>query len=387
MDKPKALVITRNLPPYIGGMERLIWHVVNELASDYRLHVIGPSNCKKFLSSTISASEVPIKPLWRFLLETSLKTINSTVRLRPQLIFAGSGLTAPFAWLAARLTGKRCVIYLHGLDIETRHPLYRLFWRPFFRRCDRVLVNSYFTCQLALDAGVSTKRISVLHPGVNLPVLAEANQQRDFFRKQYDLGNAPLMLYVGRITTRKGLANFVQDCLPAIIDKHPDAKLVVVGDEPKHALNHQHGEKQRVCEILAANGLHDRLIFLSEIDDESLKRAYFGSDVLIFPIQDRPNDHEGFGMVALEAAAHGLPTVAFAVGGVTDAISEGNSGNLVKPEDTNAFQEKVIERLEDSPSAKAAWVDNAYAFASNFVWPTFGQKLRQFCQADRANST
>ncbi len=43
--RPIALVITRNLPPMVGGMERLVWHIVDELRVDYRAHVIGPQGC------------------------------------------------------------------------------------------------------------------------------------------------------------------------------------------------------------------------------------------------------------------------------------------------------------------------------------------------------
>ena len=42
---PNALIITRNLPPLVGGMERLVWHIVDELREAYRLHVIGPAGC------------------------------------------------------------------------------------------------------------------------------------------------------------------------------------------------------------------------------------------------------------------------------------------------------------------------------------------------------
>ena len=54
---------------------------------------------------------------------------------------------------------------------------------------------------------------------------------------------------------------------------------------------------------------------LARVDDQRLSDAYFAADVMVFPVLDLPGDVEGFGMVAVEAAAHGLPTVAFAVGG------------------------------------------------------------------------
>ena len=40
--KPRALVLTRNLPPLMGGMERLIWHILDELTPAFELHAVGP---------------------------------------------------------------------------------------------------------------------------------------------------------------------------------------------------------------------------------------------------------------------------------------------------------------------------------------------------------
>lgn len=378
---PTALVITRNLPPLIGGMERLIWHIVDELRPDYQVHVIGPRGCRSHLPPDVTATEVPTKPMPWYLLRTKLAALWQALRRKPSLVLAGSGLTGPFAWLAARLTGARCIVYLHGLDIEVRHPIYRLFWRPFFRHCDRALVNSRFTRQLARDAGVAAERIVILHPGVEIPDATDAERQRAAFREHHDLGNAPLMLYVGRITARKGLAPFVRDILPDVVAAEPDARLIVIGDEPSHALHHQPGERERVLEALQKNGLRSHVLFLKEIGDKALSAAYFAADVLVFPVQERLNDHEGFGMVAVEAAAHGLPTVAFAVGGVTDAISHGISGVLVPPDDTTSFIDAVQDALQAprlNPRRSAC-----RRFAAQFDWPVFGDRLRMVCRGTR----
>ncbi len=380
----RAIVVTRNLPPLVGGMERLVWHIVSELRAEYRVHVIGPAGCGRHLPDGVTASEVPINPMPAYILGTKLAALWQALRLRPQLVVAGSGLTAPFAWLAARFTGARCIVYLHGLDIEARHPIYRMLWRPFFRHCDQVLVNSRFTRQLARSAGIPEKRITVLNPGVDLPDLRDAADQSARFRQTYALGDRPVLLYVGRITARKGLAMFVQDILPQIISERPDARLVVIGDEPGHALHHQSGERQRVTEALASLNLGNRVLFLGDIDDKVLETAYFAADVLVFPVQERSHDHEGFGMVAVEAAAHGLPTVAFASGGVVDAVRDGVSGRLIPAGSGQAFADAVIEivqRLE--PSKRRAACRN---FAEHFTWSSFGKTLRLLCSSSTTES-
>lgn len=369
----RALILTRNLPPLVGGMERLVWHIIDELRADYRLHIVGPIGSKPSLPPGATASEVPLRPLAWFLLYTLFAALWSALRLRPCIVLAGSGLTAPFAWLAARLIGARCIVYLHGLDIEAARAFYRLLWQPFFRRCDRVLVNSQFTQQLAIEAGIQRERIAILHPGVELPDTTDAPRQRAAFRGRYGLGDVPLMLYVGRITTRKGLAVFVRELLPEIIARQPNARLVVIGDEPIYALHHKSGERQRVTATLKVHDLADKVIFLSGIDDANLHAAYFAADVLVFPVQECPNDHEGFGIVAVEAAAHGLPTVAFAAGGVPDAVADGLSGSLIPVGDNQAFTHAVLRELSNPATSKQRTA--RIQFAENFNWQAFGDQL------------
>jgi phosphatidylinositol alpha-1,6-mannosyltransferase len=125
--------------------------------------------------------------------------------------------------------------------------------------------------------------------------------------------------------------------------------------------------------------------FLGELaqDDPELGAAYFAADVLVFPVQKRMYDNEGFGMVAIEAAAHGLPTVAFAVGGVTDAVADNVSGRLVAAGDNEAFSRAVIDHLKNTSSLGNGDITT---FAAKFAWPRFGQRLRLLCRSIRKDS-
>lgn len=312
----RLLLVTRNLPPLVGGMERLVWHVVEALRNEYRVHVVGPVGCAKHLPEDVAATEIPVRPLAWFLFRVGLAALWQGLSFRPTLVFAGSGLTAPFAWMAARLNRCRCAVYLHGLDIEARNPVYRTIWPQFLRRFDLVFVNSRFSRGLAQGIGINEERIRVLHPGVSLPDLSAAKEKRLAFRERYGLGDAPVMLSVGRITARKGLDVFVRHILPDVLQKCPQARLVVIGDEARNALLKGQEVVTGIHQELASQGLTEAALFLGEHnqDDPIITEAYFAADVHIFPVQQRPHDNEGFGMVAIEAAAHGLPTVAIVLG-------------------------------------------------------------------------
>jgi phosphatidylinositol alpha-1,6-mannosyltransferase len=266
------------------------------------------------------------------------------------------------------------MVYLHGLDVCAKHPVYRLIWVPFFRLFNAVIVNSHYTKQLAINAKVPSNRISILHPGVEIPDIGDANTRSFDFRARRNLGEVPVLLYVGRITPRKGLLCFVKNILPHILKEATDAVLVVIGDDPVDALQSSSNERTRVNAVINENGLKSKVHFLGICSDEELDNAYFAADILIFPVQQSTHDIEGFGMVAIEAAAHGLPTVAFSVGGVSDAVSDGSSGNLISPDDNLSFAQAVIRHIKKG--AKSQPKDDCRKFAALFQWNEFGSRLR-----------
>ena len=120
--RARILHITRNLPPLVGGMERLNWHIADELSRRAQVQVIGPRGAAALKPANVELSEVPLRPLPRFLLASAWRALRLARRQRPEIVLAGSGLTAPAAWLAARACGARAVAYVHGLDVAVRHP-------------------------------------------------------------------------------------------------------------------------------------------------------------------------------------------------------------------------------------------------------------------------
>lgn len=80
---------------------------------------------------------------------------------------------------------------------------------------------------------------------------------------------------------------------------------------------------------------------------------------------------ENFGMVAIEAAAHGTPTVAFATGGIVDAVKQNESGWLVEKNNYQHLAEQVIEALQQSKN-----IEQCKNFAKEFEWGKFGEQIK-----------
>lgn len=368
----RILLVTRNLPPLLGGMERLNWHIAAQLAVNQDIRVIGPAGAAMLAPKGVEVREVRVYPLAVFLLKAGWHGVREALRWRPHVVLAGSGLMAPVAWLIGRCAGARVMIYVHGLDIVVPHAIYRRVWLPAIRRADRVIANSRATANLAEQAGVVAGRIGVVHPGADVP---QNGGQREttsaHFRHKYRLAALPLLLSVGRLTQRKGLQEFVSEVLPLVVKARPDALLLVVGDSATQAL---YGAAQTPAAIQAAaeaSGVGDHVRFLGKLAEDDLHGAYCAADVHVFPIRNLPGDVEGFGMVAVEAAAHGLPTVAYACGGVVDAVGEGVSGRLVAAGDTTGFAEAILHTLSERMEPLAM-----RRFASRFEWKNFGAALQ-----------
>lgn len=373
MKKQRILLITRNLPPLVGGMERLNWHMADELSKYAEVKVVGPTGAAAIKPKNVQVLESPLKPLVLFMLIALCKAFWTAVCFKPNVIIAGSGLTAPLVWLISKLTGAKSVVYLHGFDITAAHWVYQKIWVPFFKRIDFVIVNSTPTKTLALNAGVLEKKLSIVHPGVTLPVTAQSSSAIQSFKKKYNLEHKKILLSVGRLTTRKGLKEFVENSLAYIVQQEPDVILVVVGESPKNSLGAGLQTREEILEAARKNQIENHILFLGVItDNEQLATIYEAADVHVFPVRHIPDDPEGFGMVAIEAAAHGLPTVAFATGGIVDAVKQNESGWLVEKNDYEALAKQMIMALEQPKST-----EQCQYFAGQFDWSIFGKKIAE----------
>lgn len=369
--RPRILMVTRNMPPLVGGMERLNWHMAEQLSRYVDVKVIGPTGASKLAPSGVDVHEVPLTPLWRFLAAAQIATLWQALRWRPNIILAGSGLTALPVRIASWMTGARAVAYVHGLDIVAQHWIYRCAWLPALIHMDRVIANSRATVALAQNNGINASHIGVVNPGVDLGIAEGEPIAIERFRDRHLLYGRVVLLSLGRLSERKGLREFVIMCLPAIVARCPDVLLLIAGAEPKHALNSISQSPESILAAAREYGVADNVRFIGAIGDAEAAAAFEVADVYIFPIRELPNDPEGFGMVAIEAAAHGVPTVAFAAGGVTDAVAEGKSGFLVAPGDYSSMVDKVIKAIDVKASLRSSAMD----FARGFSWPLFGQKI------------
>lgn len=368
-DSAKILLISRNLPPLVGGMERLMHNLAQGISEYADLTVIGPKGCMQHLPENTKVHETSEK-LVPFLLISTLLAVRACRRNRFDIVIGGSGLIALTLLILSLLFKCKTAIYLHGLDIVVDSFWYQRIFVPCLRTVGLTIVNSSSTRQLAIDRGVNQRRITVVNPGTEIPEMPSAEALAEF-RSRHRIPFVKIIVFVGRMTRRKGLSAFIEKCLPAILSREIAAGLVIVGKDPEQSLN-QLGEEKDVISAVENSQYRDRIVFLGQLDDTELAACYAASDVQILPLKRIKGDIEGFGMVAIEAAAFGTPTVAFSLGGVADAIDSA-TGRLVPEGRYDEFAKAVLELL----SGTVIDGESCRKHAANFSWDIVNAKFRK----------
>jgi phosphatidylinositol alpha-1,6-mannosyltransferase len=349
-------------------MERLMQHSVETLVSRFDVTLIGPSGCGESAPRNVKIIECPAAP-FSFLAMALLKGFRSAGKGSFDIVLGGSGLVAPVTSFLSWIGKARSVIFVHGLDLVVDNWIYQRFFVPFLRRHDRVVANSQNTRGIAIDKGCQSNQVQVVHPGSTIPPESVLNDATSF-RTRLGLEDRKIILSVGRMIRRKGLAEFLEKAWPRVIALQPNAILLVVGDSPDDALLQDPMGAERLMEAIERCG-KDTVRFLGAVADDVLWNCYAAADALVFPLIRVKGDVEGFGMVAIEAAASGTPTVAFPVGGVIDAIADGISGSLVPEGEYEAFADAVVSICSGGPPSRSDCRNHALKFS----WDMHGEKL------------
>lgn len=373
--KPKALFISRNFPPLTGGMERLAWESFQQLEENFDCTIIGPRGCGQFLKDRAEYRECPMSlPL--FLITATFYGILASFKQRFSLRIGGSGLVAPVIYLSNIFKPSPSLIYVHGLDLVIKNTFYQTIFLPFIRKFTHILANSKNTRRLAIGKGIEAENITIINPGVDI-VSESSLPYLDSFEQCFQLSNRKILLSVGRLVKRKGLAEFIEHSLPLIIEKHPQVTLLIVGSEATNALKKDHSVLAKINSSIRLTHSENNVVIAGKLSDRELSAAYSTATAMVFPVLDLPEDVEGFGMVALEAAAHGLPTIAFNSGGVADAVKPGITGQLVTSGDYPAMAAEAIKQLDEQPTALSRKQCSDYA--ATFNWTIYGEKLNDLC--------
>lgn len=207
-------------------------------------------------------------------------------------------------------------------------------------------------------------RLEIIAPGVEHAFFAPGDQAGARRALGYAL-DSPLLLFVGRIQPLKG-----PDVAIRALGElgRADAQLVIVGGASG---TDGQAETERAHKLVAELGLAGRVHFVEPQPHHILSTYYRAADVVLAPSRS-----ESFGLVALEAAACGIPVVASAVGGLLSLVDDGRTGRLIDGRDPSDYARAVAAILGDA-SARTAMGAAAVERARRYTWSFAAARLRR----------
>jgi D-inositol-3-phosphate glycosyltransferase len=214
-------------------------------------------------------------------------------------------------------------------------------------------------------------RVEVVAPGVDHAFFAPGDQRGA--RRALGLGAGPLLLFVGRIQPLKGLDVAIR-ALAAL--GRADARLLVVGGSSGAGGD---VEVERIRALIDELGVGSQVSFSPPQPHHLLSSYYRAADVVLVPSRS-----ESFGLVALEAAACGVPVVASGVGGLLTLVDHGRTGFLVPDRDPDHFAAHVAHLLDD-PDDAARMSRVAAERARRYTWGFAAARLRRVAADVTAN--
>jgi D-inositol-3-phosphate glycosyltransferase len=217
--------------------------------------------------------------------------------------------------------------------------------------------------QLVKLYNANPSKVHVISPGVDHALFGpgERRMARSAVRLPQDV---PVILFVGRIQHLKG-ADLAVATL-AELESFPSARLIIIGG-PSGSLGREELHKLRV----QANelGIADRVHFLPPQPHELLSTYYRAANICL-----APSRVESFGLVALEAAACGLPVVASKVGGLSTLVEHGITGFLVDSFSPGDLARAVSEILSDTTLA-TRMARRSISLARRYSWSNTASKV------------
>ncbi len=244
---------------------------------------------------------------------------------RSAVLFDYHGITPPEAWrIDAPDYYKRIV---RGIEML-----------PLVQYADYAFGHSRFTCAELIATGViDPDRVGQTPcPIATSPMLAGAPDPH--IVRQFDLHKKHVLLYVGRMARSKRIHMLIE-ALPAIVARHPDTCLMLVGDyRPPVYQQYVREVEARARELGVA--VHVR--FTGQVDDRMLEQLYRACAIFV-----TASIHEGFCMPVAEAMAHGRPVVATNITALPETV--GDAGLLFDSDDTAALADQICRLLNELP--------------------------------------
>lgn len=276
------------------------------------------------------------------------------------------------AVLGARLAGVRTVFATVHQPGRTYGYKAKLLLNVAAKLCttffciSRSVEESWFGNSAVFDPSRSDKRRHcTIYNAVDVPAIRAlvAQGEKQKLRQHLGLHSVPVIGCIGRLRCEKGQIILIE-AMAEVLKFFPSVQLVLIGDGPDWSM---------LCNRIDELGLRDNVRMLGSMSQDDVFRHLSVMDLMAVP-----SLFEGFGLVAAESMAAGLPVVGSDVDGLAELIEDGVTGYLVEPSDSSALANALLKLLSNPEQAKEFGLRGQDRVMQYFSMGQFGESMLGF---------
>jgi len=351
------LVVTRNFPPDIGGIQMLIGGLSESLLNHGPVKVFTYEYPNSNIYDGKSSVNIErIKGIKLFRKFTKANLVNNFMN-------TNSNIRAVFVdhWKSLELikteylkkTKSFCLLHSKEINHEVDSSLNKRLIKS-TNRADFIIANSNFTKELAIKVGINPSKIHVIFPGIQKPKIIENISK---VKSEKIFGESfPKIITVARLDKRKGHDKILM-LIKNLKPKFPKIKYVSIGSGE---------EKNNLLRLSKELSLEKEVIFLYNIDFDLKIALTAEANLFLMPTRIEKKSVEGFGISFVEAASYGVASIGGIDGGASDAITHNKTGLICDGKDLNSIYDSVIDFFQDEKFIR--YGKDAKKFSEKFHW-------------------
>ena len=355
------LIVTRSFPPEVGGMQNHLWGFSNELSKNFMIKVFADytQNHKEFdeqASFTIERVGGP-KILRKYRKASLVDEFAKDNKVE--------GIIADH-WksLENLKNNKKKYCLIHGKEIN--HPIGSGINKRIIKvlgDVERIIANSNYTKNLAIEVGVSENKITVMNPGID----SGKNLDQKSLDKVESLLKikSPRLITVSRFDKRKNHEKVIM-ALRNLKQIYPNIVYICIGSGD---------EENNIKNLVKELDLESQVMFFKDISDDLKNALIAKSNIFVMPSIIHKTSVEGFGIVYAEAGQYGVPSIGGKDGGASDAIEHENTGLVCDGNNLDEIYSSINSMLENKKYLE--YGKNAKDFVTKFYWPNIIEEFKK----------
>ena len=346
------LIITRAFPPELGGMQSLMWGLTKEMSKNFMIKVFADyhENHKELDNKeNFSIERVGGIKFLRKIRKAQL--INEFIKENKI-----QGIIADH-WKSLELikTDKKKYCLIHGKEIN--HPKGSSLNKrvvKILNNVEKVIANSEYTKNLAINNGVNRDKVIVINPGVG--IVEELNKKSLEKVESLLKIKTPRLITVSRFDKRKNHEKVIM-ALRNLKQQYPDIVYICIG---------YGDEEENLKKLVQELDLGSQVMFFKDISNDLKNALIAKSNIFVMPSIIHKTSVEGFGIAYVEAAQYGIPSLGGKDGGASDAISHDKTGLICDGNNLDDIYSSLNSMIENKKYH--VFGKNAKEYVSKFQW-------------------